>query len=191
VSLLIREGASVKAVQRSLGHKSAVMTLDRYGHLGPDELEDFAERLDRARAAAVAPSARPIGAPTWFRYAKGQVIDLALWWRWGDSNSTSPSCVVRGQEPRGRLSCSFFDPLVTVSVHGCPSLPSPLRTQRGPRIGPPGGVLLVLGLGSPKPGRWLAGSSKRNTDLTPCSQSQIDRCCHLQGWGTVQVEAAS
>jgi integrase len=32
-SLLIREGASVKAVQRSLGHKSAVMTLDRYGHL--------------------------------------------------------------------------------------------------------------------------------------------------------------
>jgi hypothetical protein len=28
-SLLIREGASVKAVQRSLGHKSAMMTLDR------------------------------------------------------------------------------------------------------------------------------------------------------------------
>jgi hypothetical protein len=28
-SLLIREGANVKAVQRSLGHKSAMMTLDR------------------------------------------------------------------------------------------------------------------------------------------------------------------
>jgi len=62
-SLLIREGASVKAVQRSLGHKSAVMTLDRYGHLWPDELEDLAERLDRARAAAVAPLTRPIGGP--------------------------------------------------------------------------------------------------------------------------------
>jgi integrase len=53
-SLLIRQGASVKAVQKTLGHKSAVMTLDRYGHLWPDELEDLAERLDRARAAAAA-----------------------------------------------------------------------------------------------------------------------------------------
>jgi integrase len=60
-SLLIREDGSVEAVQRSLGHKSAVMTLDRYGHLWPDELEDLAERLDRARAAAVAPSTRPTG----------------------------------------------------------------------------------------------------------------------------------
>jgi integrase len=58
-SLLIRQGASVKAVQKTLGHKSAVVTLDRYGHLWPDELEDLAERLDRARAAAVAPSSRP------------------------------------------------------------------------------------------------------------------------------------
>jgi integrase len=62
-SLLIRRGASVKAVQRTLGHKSAVMTLDRYGHLWPDELEDLAERLDQARAAALAPSTRPIGGP--------------------------------------------------------------------------------------------------------------------------------
>jgi integrase len=62
-SLLIRQGASVKAVQKTLGHRSAVVTLDRYGHLWPDELEDLAERLDRARAAAVAPSARPIGGP--------------------------------------------------------------------------------------------------------------------------------
>jgi hypothetical protein len=53
--------------------------------------------------------------------------------RWGDSNSTAPSCVVRGQEPTGRLSCGFFDPLATVSVHGCPLLRSPLRTQHGPR----------------------------------------------------------
>jgi integrase len=34
-SLLIREGGSVKAVQRSLGHKSAVMTLDAMAISGP------------------------------------------------------------------------------------------------------------------------------------------------------------
>jgi integrase len=69
-SLLIRQGASVKAVQRSLGHKSAVMTLDRYGHLWPDELEDLAERLDRARAAALTPSTRPIEAAEVVRIRK-------------------------------------------------------------------------------------------------------------------------
>jgi Phage integrase family len=37
-SLLIREGASIKAVQHHLGHKSAAITLDRYGHLFPEEL---------------------------------------------------------------------------------------------------------------------------------------------------------
>ena len=51
----------------------------------------------------------------------------------GDSNSTAPSCVARGQEATGRLSCGFFDPLVTASVHGCPSLPptvaDPARTR--------------------------------------------------------------
>lgn len=62
---------------------AALMTLDRYGHLWPDELEDLAERLDRARAAAVAPYWRPAVV----QLRKGQVIDLALWWRWGDSNS--------------------------------------------------------------------------------------------------------
>jgi integrase len=70
-SLLIRQGASVKAVQRTLGHKSAVMTLDRYGHLWPDELDDLAERLDGARAAVVAPSTRPIGGPTVVPIRKG------------------------------------------------------------------------------------------------------------------------
>jgi integrase len=60
-SLLIRQGASIKAVQAQLGHKSATVTLDRYGHLWPDELEGLAERLDQARAAAVAPPARPSG----------------------------------------------------------------------------------------------------------------------------------
>jgi hypothetical protein len=34
---LIRAGLSIKAIQRLLGHKSAVETLDTYGHLMGDE----------------------------------------------------------------------------------------------------------------------------------------------------------
>jgi integrase len=45
VSLLIARGASVKAVQAQLGHASATVTLDRYGHLFPDEFAQLAERL--------------------------------------------------------------------------------------------------------------------------------------------------
>jgi len=55
-SLLIREGASIKALQKQLGHKDAVQTLNRYGHLYPDELDSLADRLEqvheRARLAA-------------------------------------------------------------------------------------------------------------------------------------------
>jgi len=49
-SLAITAGASVKAVQRMLGHASATLTLDRYGHLFGDELDGVADRLDAHRA---------------------------------------------------------------------------------------------------------------------------------------------
>lgn len=49
-SLAIAAGASIKGVQRMLGHKSATLTLDRYGHLFGDELDLVAERLDAHRA---------------------------------------------------------------------------------------------------------------------------------------------
>ena len=62
-SLLIAEGASIKAVQAQLGHKTATMTLDLYGHLFPDETERLAERMDRARAATVAKLVRTQGGP--------------------------------------------------------------------------------------------------------------------------------
>jgi integrase len=35
-SLLIREGASIEAVQHHLGHRSASITVDRHGHLFPE-----------------------------------------------------------------------------------------------------------------------------------------------------------
>jgi integrase len=51
-SLLIREGASIKAVQHHLGHKSASITLDRHGHLFPEESDHLTHRLDRLHAQA-------------------------------------------------------------------------------------------------------------------------------------------
>jgi integrase len=57
-SLLIAQGASVKAVQAQLGHASATVTLDRYGHLFPDELQRLAERLQEAYGDTVTDPAR-------------------------------------------------------------------------------------------------------------------------------------
>jgi len=53
-SLLIAQGASVKAVQAQLGHATASITLDTYGHLFPSEMEALADRLEQARTAALA-----------------------------------------------------------------------------------------------------------------------------------------
>ncbi|MGC5309245.1 tyrosine-type recombinase/integrase [Micromonospora zamorensis] len=47
-SLAVAEGANVKAVQRMLGHASAAMTLDVYADLFEDDLDQVADRLDRA-----------------------------------------------------------------------------------------------------------------------------------------------
>jgi integrase len=47
-SLAIRSGANVKVVQRLLGLKTAVLTLDRYGHLFPDDLDAIADAFDSA-----------------------------------------------------------------------------------------------------------------------------------------------
>ena len=51
-SLAISAGANVKAVQRMLGHASAAMTLDVYGDLFDDDLDDVAAALDQARRKA-------------------------------------------------------------------------------------------------------------------------------------------
>lgn len=52
-SMAIAEGADVKIVQAMLGHATATMTLDLYGHLWPDRLDTVADRLDAARSAAL------------------------------------------------------------------------------------------------------------------------------------------
>ena len=52
-SLAIISGATVKAVQTMLGHASAVLTLDTYADLFPDDLEMVSAALDEARRGAL------------------------------------------------------------------------------------------------------------------------------------------
>ena len=62
-SLAIASGASIKGVQSMLGHASAAMTLDRYGHLLGDELEAVADRMEAARADFLRTARGPAPAP--------------------------------------------------------------------------------------------------------------------------------
>jgi integrase len=61
-SLAIASGADVKVVQQMMGHKSATMTLDQYGHLFPDRLDVVADAMDAAMKSALAdvPSLRAL-----------------------------------------------------------------------------------------------------------------------------------
>ncbi|MGV9783917.1 tyrosine-type recombinase/integrase [Nocardia farcinica] len=69
-SLMIASGAHVKTIQRQLGHKSAAMTLDNYGHLFDDDLDGVADRMgkglraakDRAQNVPKRPDLRVVGA---------------------------------------------------------------------------------------------------------------------------------
>lgn len=64
-SLAINAGADIKALQAMLGHSSAAITLDLYGHLMPGAAEGVAERLDTiGRAAEEVREARPDPART-------------------------------------------------------------------------------------------------------------------------------
>ena len=60
-SLAIASGASIKVVQTQLGHRSATLTLDRYGHLFPDALDVLADALERMRSVPPADSVRTLG----------------------------------------------------------------------------------------------------------------------------------
>ena len=53
-------GADVKVLQRMLGHASATMTLDRYGHLMAGQAEAVADRLDELAETASRSTAKVI-----------------------------------------------------------------------------------------------------------------------------------
>ena len=60
-SLLIRHGASVKAVQARLGHKHASETLDTYSHLWPDEEEQTRTAIDLVMSTRPTPTTSAVG----------------------------------------------------------------------------------------------------------------------------------
>jgi integrase len=62
-SLLIAQGAHPKAVQVHLGHSSIAVTMDRYGHLFPSDMETLAAALDGVRARAHADQMRTKDGP--------------------------------------------------------------------------------------------------------------------------------
>jgi integrase len=57
-SLQISSGAGVKVVQQQLGHRSALLTLDRYAHMFPDELDALSSALDSLKARTPADFSR-------------------------------------------------------------------------------------------------------------------------------------
>lgn len=63
-SLAIGAGADVKVVQKMLGHKSATLTLDLYGHLMPDGLDVVANAMDAGYNAARESAAYPLRTET-------------------------------------------------------------------------------------------------------------------------------
>jgi integrase len=62
-SLAVASGATVKSVQRMLGHASAAMTLDVYAGLFDDDLSALADRMDAAARAAAEARVGAVGAP--------------------------------------------------------------------------------------------------------------------------------
>ena len=63
-SLAVSAGANVKTVQRMLGHASAAMTLDVYADLFDGDLDQVADRLDKARKKSAADALRTERAAT-------------------------------------------------------------------------------------------------------------------------------
>jgi integrase-like protein len=62
-ALLIAQGAHPKAIQSHLGHSSITVTLGRYGHLFPDDMDRLAAGLEKTYRDALASPARPGRAP--------------------------------------------------------------------------------------------------------------------------------
>lgn len=59
-SLAIAAGADVYVVQTMLGHQKPSITLDTYGHLWPDRLDEVANALNAKRAEHLAHEARKL-----------------------------------------------------------------------------------------------------------------------------------
>jgi hypothetical protein len=63
IPALMASGATVKSIQRMLGHASAAMTLDVYAGLFDDDLKDLAARMDAAAHEAAESRVGAVWAP--------------------------------------------------------------------------------------------------------------------------------
>ena len=107
-SLAIASGADVKVVQQMLGHSSAAMTMDVYGHLFSDRLDEVADALDTARseaarsAAAVANAQNPVAKVL----PNADVVDLAAYKAKGKTAGQAPNSAGAPGEIRTRAPAS-------------------------------------------------------------------------------------
>ncbi|WP_256255335.1 site-specific integrase [Nocardia seriolae] len=62
-SLMIQQGQNIKKVQRQLGHKSAEMTFDRYGHLYGDDLDEIGFAMGAALGLSSEDRGQSVGTP--------------------------------------------------------------------------------------------------------------------------------
>lgn len=60
VSWAIHAGANVKTIQRMVGHASAAMTLDVYGHLWDDQLDEVSKKMNEYVASERAEAAKKL-----------------------------------------------------------------------------------------------------------------------------------
>jgi integrase len=74
-SMLIAQGENVKYISTQLGHASIQITLDRYGHLFPDEKRSAATRLEAQLSAAVPSSSHPAEPAEAARISRDSVED--------------------------------------------------------------------------------------------------------------------
>ena len=107
-SLAIASGADVKVVQQMLGHSSAAMTMDVYGHLFSDRLDEVADALDTARSEAARSAAAVANAPN--PVAKvlpnADVVDLAAYKAKGKTAGQAPNSAGAPGEIRTRAPAS-------------------------------------------------------------------------------------
>lgn len=62
-SLAITGGADVNVIRTMLGHKSAALTLDVYGHLFADRLDEVSDKMDERRTTLLAKARTPHAKP--------------------------------------------------------------------------------------------------------------------------------
>ena len=88
---MIASGAGVKVVQQQLGHRTATMTLDRYTHLFPDELDALSSALDGLRARTPADLLRTPGYGRVGKRSASIAADLRERWWGGQGSNLRPA----------------------------------------------------------------------------------------------------